>query len=240
MEYRHVETGLPKTSYDLWEERRGVLAFTVSAVWAGLTAASRFAQAFGETDVSERYRTAADQMKAGVEKVLYRPELNRFVRMANQKPDKTWTFDHTLDASLYGLWYFGMFPADDLRIVATMNTIKDRLWVKTAVGGLARYENDYYHQQSQDIGNVPGNPWFICTLWLAQWIIASARTRAELREAVTHLEWCAQHGLPSGVLAEQVHPYTHAPLSVSPLTWSHATVVMTVQEYRAKWRSLQA
>ena len=240
MEYRHVETGLPKTSYDLWEERRGVLAFTVAAVWAGLTAASRFALAFGEHDLSGRYRTAADQMKAGVEKVLYRPELNRFVRMANQKPDLTWTFDHTLDASLYGLWYFGMFPADDLRVVATMTAIKDRLWVKTSVGGVARYDNDYYHQQSQDIANVPGNPWFICTLWLAQWIIATATTRDALRGALPHLEWCAQHGLPSGVLAEQVHPYTHAPLSVSPLTWSHATVVMTVQEYRAKWRSLQA
>ncbi len=238
MEYRHPETGLPKTSYDLWEERRGVLAFTVSAVWAGLTAASRFAAAFGEVETSERYRVAAEQMKAGAEKVLYRPELNRFVRMANQKPDKTWSFDQALDASLYGLWYFGMFPPEDLRIVATMNAIKDRLWVKTSVGGVARYENDYYHQQSQDIATVPGNPWFICTLWLAQWIIASAKTRAELREAVTHLEWCAQHGLPSGVLAEQVHPYSHAPLSVSPLTWSHATIVMTVQEYRAKWRSL--
>jgi GH15 family glucan-1,4-alpha-glucosidase len=39
-------------------------------------------------------------------------------------------------------------------------------------------------------------------------------------------------------LAEQVHPYTHAPLSVSPLTWSHATVVMTVREYLAKRAAL--
>jgi glucoamylase len=35
-------------------------------------------------------------------------------------------------------------------------------------------------------------------------------------------------------MAEQVHPYTNAPLSVSPLTWSHATLVATVQEYLAK------
>jgi glucoamylase len=26
------------------------------------------------------------------------------------------------------------------------------------------------------------------------------------------------------VLAEQFHPYTGAPISVSPLTWSHATL----------------
>jgi GH15 family glucan-1,4-alpha-glucosidase len=52
------------------------------------------------------------------------------------------------------------------------------------------------------------------------------------------LSWCVKHGLPSGVLAEQVHPNTHAPLSVSPLTWSHATFVMAVQEYLAQWRTV--
>lgn len=237
-DYRHADTGLPKTSYDLWEERRGVLAFTVAAVWAGLTAAARFAEAFGETGEAHRYVTAAAQMKAGAEAILYRPELNRFARMVNRKSDTEWGVDTTLDASLYGLWYFGMFAPDDPRIVRTMAAIKEQLWVKTSVGGIARYENDYYHQQSQDIAKVPGNPWFICTLWVAQWLIATAKTRADLKPAVSLLEWCVRHGLPSGVLAEQVHPYTHAPLSVSPLTWSHGTFVMAVQEYLEKWKSL--
>jgi len=39
------------------------------------------------------------------------------------------------------------------------------------------------------------------------------------------------HKLPSGCLAEQVHPQTNAPLSVSPLTWSHATMVDCVVSY---------
>jgi GH15 family glucan-1,4-alpha-glucosidase len=39
-------------------------------------------------------------------------------------------------------------------------------------------------------------------------------------------------------MAEQVHPDTHAPLSVSPLTWSHATFVMTVLEYLKREREL--
>jgi GH15 family glucan-1,4-alpha-glucosidase len=37
--------------------------------------------------------------------------------------------------------------------------------------------------------------------------------------------------LPSGVLAKQVHPFTEDPLSVSPLTWSHAAFVSAVQAY---------
>ncbi len=236
--YRHADTGLPKTSYDLWEERRGVLAFTVSAVWAGLTAAANFAKAFGEMDAAERYFKAAEQMKAGAESVLYHPELKRFVRMANRNEDKSWEHDRTIDSSMYGLWYFGMFAPDDPRIVRTMEAIREKLTVRTAVGGIARYENDYYHQQSQDIATVPGNPWFICTLWMAEWMIATAKTRADLKPVVALLEWCVQHGLPSGVLAEQVHPYSHAPLSVSPLTWSHATFVLAVREYLEKWTSL--
>lgn len=236
--YRQEETGLPKPSYDLWEERRGVLAFTVAAVWAGLIAAANFARAFGETELAERYRAAADRMKAGAESVLYHPELKRFVRMVHWKPDLSWDYDRTVDSSLFGLWYFGMFPPDDPRIVRTMEAVREKLAVRTPVGGIARYENDYYHQQSQDIANVPGNPWFICTLWVAEWLIATAKSRADLKPAVSLLEWCVRHGLPSGVLAEQVHPYTHAPLSVSPLTWSHATFVAAVREYLDKWNAL--
>jgi len=36
---------------------------------------------------------------------------------------------------------------------------------------------------------------------------------------------------------EQVHRYP-CPLSVSPLTWSHATFVMTVRENLEKWNTL--
>ncbi len=40
-------------------------------------------------------------------------------------------------------------------------------------------------------------------------------------------------------MAEQIHPYSGAPLSVSPLTWSHATYVETVLEYWEKVKVLK-
>ena len=222
---------MPLPSYDLWEERRGIAAFTCGAVWAGLKAASRFAGAFGEQALAEQYDTAAACIRTGVEGLLYRPELNRFVRMVRHRSDGTWNIDETVDSSLFGLWYFGMFSPEDPRIAQTMQVVQDRLWVKTAVGGMARYENDFYHQQSQDIANVPGNPWFICTLWLAQWFIAIAKNREDLNKALPLFDWCVHHALPSGVFPEQTHPYSGVPLSVSPLTWSHGTFVAAVQEY---------
>ena len=75
---------------------------------------------------------------------------------------------------------------------------------------------------------------------MAQYKIAKARNIGQLREALPILDWVAQHALPSGVLAEQVHPVTNEPLSVSPLTWSHATVVSTVDAYVDKLREMTA
>ena len=131
-----------------------------------------------------------------------------------------------------------MYEADDPRIVATMEALADGLAVRTPVGGLARYDGDVYQRSvSADDADVPGNPWFVCTLWLAQWHIARARSPAELKPALDTLTWAVERALPSGVLAEQVHPYTGEPLSVSPLTWSHGTFVQTALEYVEKLAS---
>ena len=116
--------------------------------------------------------------------------------------------------------------------------VKNHLWVKTGVGGIARYEGDGYHKVSGNKGDIPGNPWFICTLWLAQWYIAKAEQLEELEESIPILEWVASRALPSGVLAEQVHPHTNQPLSVSPLTWSHAAFVATTLEYLKKMEKI--
>jgi GH15 family glucan-1,4-alpha-glucosidase len=68
-----------------------------------------------------------------------------------------------------------------------------------------------------------------------------ARSARELRQtALPILEWVAEHALPSGVLAEQVHPYTNEPLSVSPLTWSHGTLVVAVLDYLERLEELSA
>ncbi len=230
--YRDPGTGLPHPSYDLWEERYGVHAFTVAAVWAGLVAASRFAWRVNEGHKAQTWKAAADGIREAADRHLFRKDLNRFVRTVTPKPGGGVDADATLDASLYGLWYFGMYAPDDPRIVSTMEAVRNRLWVKTDVGGLARYENDYYHQVTKDIEKVPGNPWFLCTLWLAQWYIALAKTEEDLKPAFEILSWVEKRALPSGVLAEQVHPLTNEPLSVSPLTWSHATFVTTYLEYR--------
>ena len=111
--------------------------------------------------------------------------------------------------------------------------------MKTAVGGFARYENDQYFQQSPDIASVPGNPWFIATLWVAEHHIAVAKDLPDLDRPRELLEWCATKANRSGVLAEQVHPLTGDPMSVAPLTWSHGAYVGAVQRYARKSQILK-
>jgi GH15 family glucan-1,4-alpha-glucosidase len=234
-------SGLPLPSYDLWEERYGVMSFTVSSVYAALLAASRFAEFHKDAVRASYYGDTAKQVKQAAETQLYAVKEKRFVRGLYWNYDKQiYEADLNLDMSLYALFDFGLFEVTDERILATMQALKDRLWIQTEIGGVARYENDYYHQVSSDIGKVPGNPWFICTLWLAEWVIATADSLQALEEAKQLMRWAIQHALPSGIMAEQVHPYSGEPLSVSPLTWSHASFVKITQEYLAKLKSLNA
>jgi glucoamylase len=238
--FREPHTQLPAASHDLWEERRGILSFTTGAVWAGLTAAAKLTDAFGEAGMSEKYLKAANEIREAAIRHLYDERLARFRRMINVSRDGEVTADATIDSSLCGLWMFGMFDATDPRVMSTMQQVVNRLTVKTKIGGVARYENDYYHQVSQDTGNVAGNPWILCTLSVGEWYARCAATEDELQKAIDVLEWTAAHALPSGVLAEQVHPYDGTPLSVSPLTWSHAAYVSAVHAVGEKLRALRS
>src|SRR5690606_4702105 len=134
---------------------------------------------------------------------------------------------------------FGVLPVDDYRVVQTMRSIKEGLEIKTEVGGIARYTNDYYFQQSGEIDKVPGNPWIICTLWVANFEIDSATTLEELEGPRRTLQWVSDQALESGMLPEQLNRYNGSPLSVAPLTWSHATGVQCVSKYAEKYKKLR-
>ncbi len=238
LSYRDA-AGLPLPSWDLWEERRGVHTFTTATVIGGLRAAAAFARDFGETDRAARYAEQADRMREALKRHLWNPQEGRFARMATPLLDGTYRLDMTADSANYAVWAFGALDPRDPMVESEMKALRERLWVKTDIGGCARYERDYFHQvERENIAIAPGNPWVICTLWHAQHAIARAMNTAELEQALPYLEWVAARAFDSGVLAEQFHPYSGGPIGVSPLTWSHATVVMVVVEYLRKLRAL--
>jgi GH15 family glucan-1,4-alpha-glucosidase len=237
--FRDPRTGLPLPSYDLWEERRGITAFAAGAVWAGLKAAAGFVEAFGEESLANKYQNAAAEVRAGALAHLYCKREKRFLRSINIECHGGIESDYTLDSSLYGLFAFGMLGAAHPWVAASMKAVEERLWCHTPIGGMARYEGDPYWQVSQDSNHVPGNPWIICTLWLADWYIQKASTIEELKTARDLLCWVQSRALPGGALPEQLNPYTGEPIGASPLTWSHATAALTIHRYAQKYRELE-
>jgi GH15 family glucan-1,4-alpha-glucosidase len=233
--FRDKETNLPLPSYDLWEENWGVSTFTASAVFGGLNGASELAKLFGDQERAEKYSKAAVEVKEAILKYLYDPESERFLKLIKTDMKNEFAKDKTVDSSVYGVFEFGVLPADDYRVEKTMKAIERFLTVKTMSGGVARYQNDRYQKVGQDFDQVPGNPWFICTLWLAEWYIA----KSELEKGLDLIKWVINRASETGILAEQINPYTNEPLSVAPLTWSHSTFVLTIIDYLHKLNELK-
>ncbi|RMD67132.1 glycoside hydrolase family 15 protein [Candidatus Pacearchaeota archaeon] len=236
--FREKKTGLPKPTYDLWEEKLGVHTFTCATVYAGLQAASKLAKEFGKASASARYKKVAEEVRRATIKHLYSPEDKVFVKglVCNLSEGMKLKLDKTTDAStFYGLFEYKLLPLSDARLTRTIELAKHKLHCHSAVGGLSRYENDaYYRKRSDSVGN----PWFISSLWLAEYYIAKANSAEELKPAEQIFEWVARYALETGVLSEQIDPDTGEPLSVAPLTWSHAGFVIAVVKYLEKLESL--
>jgi len=240
VEFRDPTDHLPRPSWDLWEERRGVHIYTSACVVGALDAAAELAEQFSTHEAADRYRGAAGEVRDAIVDCFWNDQAGRFARMLSRQDDGSLVQDLTMDSSAFALFKYGAFPAGDPKVVATMRAIGGSLWVRAGVGGVARYQRDYYFSVTQDFDHIPGNPWIICTLWLADWYIATAKRAADLRSAVDLMEWAAVTATRTGMLSEQVNPFTLAPLSVAPLTWSHAQFITTACSYLDRLHELEA
>lgn len=231
LSHRDNNTGLPKPSYDLWEEKFGISTFTASTVYAGLVAASKFAGLLGKADAEKSYLDAARQVQTAILKHLYDETEGYFYKMINFKNGVV-EIDKTVDSSsVYGIWRFGVLSPSDEKVVKAVKKTEEALYVGRAIGGIARYEGDKYFTA---IPETTGNPWFITTLWLGQYSLLNAQSAADLQKVKDSLNWAVKYSLPSGMMSEQLHPETGAPISATPLIWSHAEFVITVLNYLEK------
>lgn len=236
--YRDPQTLLPLPSYDLWEERYALHTYTVSCVIAGLRAAANFAILFQDTSLAEKYDLVADEITEGISQHLYHDGLKRFAR-SGSRIEGGYKLDEVVDISLLSLATLGILDPKDPRMIRTAKAVNEQLWLKTSVGGCARYQGDVYQRAEDSPEDIAGNPWFISTLWLAEYFIDKAENDKQLQQTIPYLEWCGKNALPSGVLAEQVDPISGSPLCVSPLTWSHSAFVWTVLRYSEKSNALK-
>ena len=231
MGYIDDRSGLPKPSFDIWEERYGVFTATAAVVCAALEAGAKFAQVFFDRERRKMLHEAATRMKEGMLAHLYDRASGVFLRGIYSDGSE----DRSADSSLAFLFDYGPFPAKDPAVARTMTGLFNRLWLPTPSGGLARYENDEYFRVRSE---TTGNPWFVCTLWMARWRIAKASSPEELNDALELIVWAAKRACNSGLLSEQIDPFNSQPISVSPLVWSHAEFILTVYHYLERYSAL--
>ncbi|MBD3279691.1 MAG: glycoside hydrolase family 15 protein [Candidatus Pacebacteria bacterium] len=227
--FRNQQTGLPLPSYDLWEEKIGVSTYTCAAVYGGLTAAADFSELLGKRNHMRAYKQAAEEIKEAMLEQLFSDKLQSFVRYATTTDNQVKLHEVIDASSLFGLWYFGALSQDHPKFQATQAAVAKHLNNPGPVGGIIRYQGDYYFKDT-DLAN----PWFITTMWEGLRMLHHPQVgQAQLRDVEAIMDWVLQHRYASGILAEQLNPYTGESRSATPLVWSHAVWVELVLKYLA-------
>ena len=219
----HIDeaTGLPKPSYDLWEEVFLTTTYTTSVVYAALLAAGDLAEAAGDHNNAVAWRLAADDIYDAAHKHLYNSQRKSFYKGLLAR-DGEITYDERIDtSSVFGAFMFGLFPIRELELQTALQSLLKVFPTHEGAYGLPRYENDTYLRTDDAL---PGNWWHIASLWLAQYCIETGDSET----ATKIIDWVQQYAGPTGILSEQLDPHTGESLSVAPLTWSHAEFVATL------------
>ena len=220
-------TGLPKPSYDLWEQTFSTSTYTTAITYAALIAASELAVVTGEEANAVKWRTAAEDIQVAAHKHLFNKERKVFYRGITVA-DGEIQYDAVLDvSSTYAAFLFGLFDSNSPEILASIATIQTKFNTSPDNPGLPRSEDDDYRRTKQGIA---GNYWYITTLWHAQYLIE----KDNKKDALKILNWIKSHAMPTGILSEQIDPVDGAFISPAPLTWSHAEYVSTLIDFVGK------
>ncbi len=216
------KNGMPKPSFDLWEEKYGVNIFTLASIYKGLMCASNFADLFGEKNHSNKYNEAAIKIKSIIDKMFLNDHFAKYIQ--TDECGNILKMDNTVDASSLFVSLFGVYSPKDEKVIENRETIENTLKFN---GGIARYENDMYLR-----GGKNPNEWFITTLWLAQQYALENNNDI----AKQYLNWALSKSLKTGMMPEQITGDNKYP-SVCPLAWSHAEVIRTY--YAIKYNKIE-
>ncbi|MCQ6254151.1 glycoside hydrolase family 15 protein [Methanocaldococcus sp.] len=207
--------------YDLWEEKFGVFAYTMGAIYAGLKCAYSMSKAVDKREEVKHWEKTIEFLKKEVPKRFYLKEEGRFAKSINP-------LNKEVDISILGLSYpFNLIEIDDERMIKTAEDIEKSFNYK--VGGIGRYPSDIYFG---------GNPWIISTLWLSLYYKRLSGILKEknderysyfLQKSKKLFDWVVKYSF-GGMFPEQIHKDLGIPMSAMPLGWSNAMFLISIYE----------
>ena len=189
----------------IWEVRGEPRDFLYSKLmcWVALDRAVGLADRLDASDRVEAWKQTRDQIRKAILTRGWNDRANAFTQSFGSEE---------LDASSLMLPLVGLLPANDPRVLATINATEERL---TDGRGLV------YRYRSQDGLEGEEGTFLLCTFWLAQ---ALARAGQPAR-ARTVFERASAFVNDVGLLAEEVDPVSGELLGNFPQAFSHIGLV---------------
>jgi GH15 family glucan-1,4-alpha-glucosidase len=226
--YVDSATKLPRASYDLWEERYLTTTYTTAVTYAALITAADLAEKFGAGDDAVRWRAVAEDMRSAAHERLWDDANNYFYKGIRRFADGRMERQNDFDlSSFYGAYMFGLWPETGREIRTAYQTLQDKYGFSADCPRLPRYQNDDYFRKNP---GDPSNPWFVTSLWLAQYNL----TDGDVKLSRAMLDMTNEFMNRYQILSEQIDPTSGAMVSVAPLIWSHAEFVGTLMDYRVE------
>jgi len=189
----------------IWEVRGEPRDFLYSKLmcWVALDRAVALADRLDASARAEAWKQTQDQIREAILTRGWSDRANAFTQSFGSDE---------LDASSLMLPLVGFLPADDPRVLATINATEERL---TDDRGLV------YRYRSRDSLEGEEGTFLLCTFWLAQ---ALARAGQPAR-ARTVFERAAAFVNDVGLLAEEIDPVSGELLGNFPQAFSHIGLV---------------
>ncbi len=191
----------------IWEVRGPRRLFTHSKVmaWVAFDRAIRGVEVHGLEGPADEWRVVRDAIHAEVCEKGWNADVGAFTQFYGAVE---------LDASLLMMPLVGFLPADDERVVRTVDTIQEHL---TEDGFVLRYENE------SGVDGLPGREgrFLPCTLWL----IGCLRRMGRLDEATTIFRRVAALVNDVGLISEEYDPVHRRLLGNFPQAFTHVGIV---------------
>jgi GH15 family glucan-1,4-alpha-glucosidase len=207
-----LEDGWREEDSGIWEVRGPRRHFTHSKVmaWVAFDRAVRYHEEFGREGPFERWAALRDEIHAQVVERSWCEEKQAFAQSYDSD---------RLDAAVLLMPLFGFLPADDPRMVSTVEAIRREL---SYDGLLLRYLHD------EDVHEVDGLPpgegvFLPCSFWLAS-VLALQGKEEEARELFERLLDLRND---VGLLAEEYDPAAKRQLGNFPQAFTHLALVST-------------
>ncbi|MHB8284793.1 MAG: glycoside hydrolase family 15 protein, partial [Caulobacteraceae bacterium] len=203
----HLEQVWDKPDNGIWEVRGGQRHFTHSKImaWLALDCTVSDAETFGLEGPIDRWRALRDHMHAVICDQGFDVERNAFTQSFGSSD---------LDASLLLTPIAGFLPADDPRVIGTVEAIERDLLVD---GFVLRYHTDH----GQD-GLPPGEGAFLpCSFWL----VSVYAMQGRMQEAQALFEHLLSVGNDLGLLAEEYDPVAQRLVGNFPQAYTHLALI---------------